>query len=126
MNLANITVDIGPKICYSEAMYAAYLKERENRDVLETPWGFAIVAEHTDCLYLQDIYVLPEFRKQGKGREMLAIVEDAARALGYKKVLGSCTPPAAGSDASLRAIMACGFRLLSCDKDIIYLVKELA
>jgi GNAT superfamily N-acetyltransferase len=106
-------------------MYAAYLKERENRDILETPYGFAIVQEMSDCLYLQDIYVLPEFRKQGKGREMLLIVEDAARSMGFKKVIGSCCPNTAGADTSLRVILACGFKLLSCSENIIYLVKEL-
>lgn len=120
-----LALDMKPEMCYTGQMYAAYLKERENLDVLETDYGFAIVRQMSDCLYLQDIYVKPEFRKQGKGREMLSIVEDAARELGYKKLLGSCSPPAAGSDASLRAIMACGFTLLSCDKDIIYLVKDL-
>lgn len=121
----HLALDNSQQVCYTGQMYAAYLKERENLDILETEFGFAIVREMPDCLYLQDIYVKPEFRKQGKGREMLLVVEDAAKEMGFKKVLGSCCPPAAGSDASLRAILACGFTLLSCDKDIIYLVKEL-
>lgn len=120
-----LALDMQQEVCYTAQMYKDYLKERENLDILETDYGFATVRQMDDCLYLQDIYVKPEFRKQGKGREMLAVVEDAAREMGFSKVLGSCSPPAAGSDTSLRIILACGFKLLSCDKDIIYLVKDL-
>jgi len=114
------------KACYNpQAMYKAYLKERENSELLELEHGFAVVRQMPDCLYLQDIYVEPEWRKQGYGRHILGVVEETALKLGYKKVLGSCSPPAAGSTGSLKAILACGFELMSCEKDIIYLVKEL-
>ena len=105
-------------------MYVEYLKEREGAEVLELPEGFAVIKQLPDCLYLQDIYVKPEFRKTGIGRSMLEVVEQSAKNLGYSKVLGSCSPLASGSTGSLKAMLACGFELSSCEKDLIFLVKK--
>ncbi len=114
------------KVCYNAApMWKAYIKEREGAEILELEHGFAIVRPLQDCLYLQDIYVVPEMRKTGYGRQILEIVEETATKMGFDKVLGSCSPGAAGSTVSIKAILACGFELESSDKDIIYLVKKL-
>lgn len=113
-------------VCYNAfPMWKSYLKEREGSEVLEFEHGFAVVRELVDCLYLQDIYVKPEHRNSGYGRKILAVVEDAAKDMGFKYVLGSCSPKAEGSTASLQAILACGFELSDCEKDIIYLRKPL-
>lgn len=115
------------KECYNPmAMYAAYIKEREGAETIERSWGFAVVRQMSDYLYLQDIYILPEFRRQGKGAEILSIVEAAAKELGYKKILGSCCPETEGATESMKAQFATGFKLHSCDKDIIYLIKDLS
>lgn len=113
-------------VCYNAfPMWKSYLKEREGSEVLELEHGFAVIRQLNDCLYLQDIYVKPEHRGTGYGRKILEIVEATAKEMGYKFVLGSCSPKAEGSTVSLKAILACGFELYDCDRDIIYLKKAL-
>ncbi len=106
-------------------MYWQYVKERLDLEVLVEPEGFALFKVLPEGLYLQEIYVKPEFRLGGAGRRLLGKVESGAQALGIKKIIGSCVPSSNGADASLRAILACGFKLVSCDKDIIYLTKDI-
>lgn len=124
--LVNKKLDLQAQICYNPAsMYSDYLKERENAEILQLEHGFAVVRQLPDCLYLQDIYVVPEKRKSGYGKHILEIVQQTAKDMGYSKILGSCSPSANGSTVSLKAILACGFMLQSSEKDIIYLVKEI-
>jgi GNAT superfamily N-acetyltransferase len=107
-------------------VWTEYIKEREGAEVLSFDFGFAVVKhEEGFCLYLQDVYIKPEFRKQGYGRKIVEIVEASARSLGLKKIVTSCCPTAIGSTDSILAILACGFQLQSCADDIIYLDKEL-
>lgn len=107
-------------------MYKEYLKERENAELVEFPHGFIVLKILPDSIYLQDIYVKPEFRKLGVGREMLTHVEQVAVAAGKKSILGSCSPAANGATGSMKSMFACGFELLSCEKDMIYLTKDLS
>lgn len=106
-------------------MYAKYLKEREGSEIVEKVEGFMVLKFLEDSVYLQDIYVLPEFRKQGMGRKMLEELEILARDAGFSSIVGSCCPTANGSTESLKAILACGFKLRNCEKDIIFLVKDI-
>lgn len=107
-------------------MYWEYIKERENCEIIERPWGFAVIQFLDEfTVYLKDIYIKPENRRAGRATELLDEVENIAKSSGFTRVLGSCSPAAKGSTESLKAILASGFKLQSCDKDIIYLIKEL-
>lgn len=105
-------------------MYKDYIKERENLHTIEVEHGFAIYSVQPDCVYLQDIYVKPEYRKNGIATELLRQVEVLTKAHNLRHILGSCDPVANGSTASLKAILAAGFKLSHCHNNMIYLVKE--
>lgn len=107
-------------------MYKDYIKERENAELIEFEHGFVVLKILPDSIYLQDMYVMPEFRRKQIGTKMLQQVEQIATAAGKKELLTSCSPPALGSTGSLKAILASGFELLSCEKDMIYLNKILS
>lgn len=107
-------------------MYKTYCRDREGIEVIEFDYGFMLLKSLPNMLYIQDIFVLPEYRTAGKGREMLEYTEQRAICEGKSAILGSCSPAGDGSTISMKAMLACGFRLSSCEKDMIYLVKELA
>ncbi len=108
-----------------QPMYWTYIKERLGLEVLEKPEGFALFKVIDDGVYLQEMYVKPECRWSGIGKQFVEEIGNEARAQGFKKLYTSCVPSGLTSDSALRAILACGFKLVSCEKDIIYLVKEL-
>ncbi len=109
----------------ADHMYWKYLKEREGLVPLHSANGFALVKTVDDCLYIQDIYVEPEHRQSGQGKQLLEMAVALARAKGLSKILGSCSPNANGATASLKVLLAVGFQLHKSELDIIYLIKPL-
>lgn len=114
-----------PQITNGQPMYWEYLKERMDLELLEKPEGFALFKVLPEGVYLQEVYVKPEHRWSGICKSFVKEIEDGARALGHKRLFTSCVPSGKTSDGALRAILACGFILVSCEKDIIYLAKDI-
>ncbi len=106
-------------------MYWDYVRERLDLQVLEKPQGFALWKVVPEGVYLAEVYVKPEFRRQAWGTIMVNEIGNGAQALGHKKMFTSCVPSGKTSDDALRAILAVGFKLVSCEKDIIYLAKDI-
>ncbi len=112
-------------------MYARYLKERENKEMLQTERGFAIYGY--DCVpgvpfkhvYLQDVYVLPDSRKQGVGSKISDLVAAEAKSKGYGIMISSLDCRAKNPDVSLKALQAYGMKLYAANDNAIYMVKEL-
>lgn len=107
-------------------MFREYFKERENAYVYEEDFGFAILKRIDDFIYLQDMYIKPEFRRLGKAQSMLAAVERKAAKEGYKEMLTSCSPAANNSTYSAYIIIKAGFKLKACEKDIIWFSKQIS
>lgn len=108
------------------SLYANYVRERENQNIIETEKGFATyeLKENGDC-YLRDIYVLPEFRKDGIARTMSEQVEQVAIEKGCVRMVGSVCIDTNNSTESLKAILAVGYKLFSIQGNMIFLVKEI-
>lgn len=53
-------------------------------DDRDTPVGFALCAHRAECLYLDQVSVLPSYGQQGIGRLLVQQAIDAAAAHGYK------------------------------------------
>lgn len=105
--------------------YANYIKERENYEIVENENGFATFAQVGDSVYLRDIYIVPEKRKTGAGKQFLQHVESWAKEKGISKILGTVCPSANGSTVSMKAILAVGFELMSSEKDMVYFIKNI-
>lgn len=106
-------------------MYKAYIADGEAAEVVEFDFGFLVLKNVENMLYIETIYVAPEERENGRGREMLAFAERRAIEAGKIGILGSCSPGRKGSTISMKSMFACGFELSGCEKDMIYLVKLL-
>jgi ribosomal protein S18 acetylase RimI-like enzyme len=108
-----------------KSMYAKYVEEREpNTFLIETPEGW-IKYLASDVFYIQDIYVLPEFRRNGIATTLGEMAISVAREKGYKEVYISVVPKANGTTASLKAILKANFNLHSASSDLIIFVKEI-
>ncbi len=108
------------------SMYAQYKKERENGIVVETPKGFASAVRLNDHIYIEEIYVLPEYRKSKIASKLADEVAKIGVDLGYAKMLGSVCPTAVGATESLKVLLGYGFKLLSAEENLIYFEKEIS
>lgn len=106
--------------------YADYLKERTDDEIIELPEGFATYRfiNGQQC-YLIDIYVAPEYRRQGFGSLLGEMVTTIAKEKGCKELIGTVCTAAKNSDTSLQTFLTYGMKLKSAQNDIIILKKDI-
>lgn len=112
-------------------MYARYLKETQNKEMLETPHGFLTYG--FNCVpgvafphcYIEDIYVIPEMRKTHIASTMADRVASIAKERGCKLLLGSVNAKSSDPNRSLLVLQAYGMRLCSIATDTLWMVKDL-
>lgn len=106
-------------------MYAQYLKEREGLELLETEYGFATYKIRPWDCYIQDIYVLPEFRKSGVAAGIADTIALLAKAQGIKMLVGSVDQRAPSADTSSKVLLGYGMRPYSKEGHMTYYCKEI-
>ncbi len=102
-----------------------YLKERENKRVLETSDAFCVYQEYEEFIYIVDIYVRPEKRKSGIASELADQVCEIAKKKGFKFIVGSVDVSALGATESLKVLLAYGMRVDSILNNVIYFKKDI-
>lgn len=107
--------------------YSDYLKERTNDLILEIPEGFATYRYLTDSVtvYIIDIYVVPDSRKNGAAAHLADIIVKEAKERGCNTLLGSVVPSTKGSTTSLKVLLGYGFRLNYAANDLIVFRKDI-
>ncbi len=106
-------------------MYKDYLEERTDKRMLETEHGFAIYSFTQDSVYIEDIYVQPDFRQSSAASEMADTIAEVAKQRGIRVMLGSVVPTTKGSTTSLKVLLAYGFKLDSSANNFIVMKKEI-
>jgi predicted GNAT family acetyltransferase len=107
------------------SLYAKYILERENKNIIETDSGFATYIIQGEECYIENIFVLEEMRKKGSASYLAGRVTEIAKEMNCKRLIGSVRPSARGSTESLKVLLAYGFKLLSASNDAIFFVKEI-
>jgi GNAT superfamily N-acetyltransferase len=107
--------------------YLEYITEREGLSYINCKEGLAIYKKiNKDTVYLQDIFVNPEYRKQGVATMIADKVADIAKENGCTYMLGSVCADANGATASLKVLLAYGFELKSVSGNMVYFIKGLS
>src|SRR5210317_1124304 len=96
------------------SLFGEYIKERLNKSIIEDEHGFATYfpAFNNEYMYIEDIYVKPEFRKKDKASIYADEISEIARKKGIKKLLGSVDINANAATESMKVLFAYGFKLL--------------
>lgn len=105
------------------SLFGNYIKQRENKDIIESDKGFATYSIVKDGIYIEDIYIENDHRHQGEAARMADQIADIAREKGLTKLFGSISPSANGSTDSLKVLLAYGFKLNSSTNNFIWLEK---
>ena len=109
------------------SLYAQYLIERTEDLILESPTGFATYRYLNDLksVYIIDIYVIPEARKQHHAAHLADKVAEIAKARGCTEMLGTVVPGTKGCTDSLKVLLAYGMTLKGIEGNHIVFRKEI-
>lgn len=105
--------------------YGKYIQERENKYIVEDSNGFATFSYLENSVYIEEIYVIPEKRKENIASSYADKIAKLAKQNGYDKLLGSVDPKANKATISLKVLLGYGFSLLDMDQNLIYFIKEI-
>lgn len=110
-----------------ESLYAEYIKERENFEIIEDERGFATFKtfENGEC-YIRDIFVRKEYRKSNIASMYADQITEIAKRRGCTYLTGTVSPKANGSTISMAVLLGYGFKLLDSQNDKIVFIKEIA
>jgi len=107
-------------------LYAEYIKERENRELIYIPQGFATYTVlNNESIYLIDLYVAKEFRKSGFAWILFNQVCTEAKKLGIKNIITSACSDANNVTESIKVILSAGFQLTKISGNMMYFLLEL-
>jgi len=108
------------------SLYSQYIKEREDKDIIETDKGFATfkIFDNGEC-YLQDIYIIPEYRKTHLATEMANRVSDIAREHGCKLLVGSVCTDDKYATRNMKVFLSYGMEIYKTVGTMIFLKKDL-
>ncbi len=87
--------------------------------------GFVIYSITPEYLYLEEIYILPEFRGKKEFAELSDSVTEIAKQNGCKKILGSVVPSINNSTRSLGMLLSYGAKLIGASNNFIVFEKEI-
>jgi GNAT superfamily N-acetyltransferase len=107
------------------SLYGQFIKERLNKEIIETEKGFVTYYFIDEGCYADDVYVLPEYRRSKESFNLGKQVEDIARQKGCKKLYSSVVPSTPNSTLNLMGLIKFGFRLDSTANNFILVVKDL-
>ena len=110
------------------SLYASYVKERTNKQIIETDYGFVTyyyLDNEIKGLMIEDLYIHPEHRLSGKGKQLVDSLVAEARLLGHTKCYSSICPYAKQATESIKANIAWGLKLHSINNNLIFLCKDI-
>ena len=105
------------------SLFGDYIKERLNKEIVESDVGLCTYFFVQDGVYIEDLYVRPEYRKGHIASELADQVAEIARQKGYTKMYGSVVPSSKGSTSSLKVLLAYGMELESAQQNAIIMSK---
>ncbi len=109
------------------SLYKDYIKEREDKDIVESDDGFATfkIFPNGEC-YLQDLYVVPSKRQSGLATELANKIVDIARERNCKTLVGSVCTDDQNATRNMKVFLAYGMRINKVMGNMIFLNKDIS
>lgn len=94
-----------------KSLWFKYLEECGGDHVIEHPWGFVTYRFVDKSVYMPEIYIVPERRKEGLAKRLVDEVEKVGRTGGFEMLLGTVCMnlPEAIKIASIKGHLSLGF-----------------
>jgi len=107
------------------SLYAEYIKEREGKEYKELEFGFFIYEINKPYIYLSDVYIKPEDRKEGKCKEIVDMVKTIGIENNCEKILTTYCIDDPNKDRSRKVIELCGFNYLKINNTLVWFEKDI-
>ncbi len=109
------------------SLYADYIKEREDKEIVESDLGFATFKTfpNGEC-YLQDLYVAPQMRKSGLATTMTNQIVQIAKERGCHTLVGSVCTDDNNATRNMKVFLSYGMQIQRVVGNIILLNKSIA
>ncbi len=107
------------------SLFAAYLKERTDKQVFETRKGFIVYKFLQDAVYIEDIYIVPECRGTRFASKLADLVARKAKNKNLNSLLGSVDLRSKNACTSVEVLIAYGMRPFSAQNDAIWFKKDI-
>jgi hypothetical protein len=108
------------------SLYGEYLKERENKEIIESETGYATYyfVDKDNAVYLENIFVTKEHRRNGETFVLAGKIIEIAKARGCNKMYGTVCPGTPGASMSLTQLLNHGFVLDSSANNLVVVRKD--
>lgn len=105
------------------SMWAKYKEERGTGTVIETEKGFICFSIGNRECFIQDCYVLPEFREKGEAVSLMNQVRDVALKSDCLTLTMNISVGINGSNRSLKCCLDYGFEVMGVAGNVLILSK---
>lgn len=108
------------------SLFGDYIKERTDKNIIEDDRGFATfkIFDNGEC-YLEDIYVVPAFRKTHVATEMADRVCEIAKEHGCDTLVGSVCVDDKNATKNMKVFLAYGMNIYKNVGTLTFLKKDL-
>lgn len=107
-----------------KSQFAKYLEETSHKRMFEIEEGFFIYQVNGKELYVQEVYVDPEFRRLGIASLLDQKAIEIAKENGCEYIKGSVITSSPKATESMKFQLSLGYKIAYSDRDIIYLIKN--
>lgn len=106
--------------------YLEYCKEIWGRQVIQEPWGFATYDIKGPLVYIADMYIAPEARAVGRGKELEAEIIEIGLDAGCTFVMCKVHKTDLNWARNLKIYVEhCGYGVHQENDDFISLIKDI-
>lgn len=109
----------------SDTLYAKYVKERENAEILENEFGFVKYVFLNNQCHISDMYVVPEKRASGAGHALQKQLEIIALKNGCEILTADIQLNDPGHMNTLAAAGKTGFQVTEAQGRTLFIAKKL-
>ena len=107
------------------SLWSECIRERQGHEVIEEPWGFIEYHMAPPYCVIDDLYVIPEERLKGLGRDLADRVTQIARDAGATHLWSNIYGNSLNKNETLKANLAYGFLWQGIDGGRIILTKDI-
>jgi hypothetical protein len=107
--------------------FANYYKEYRDQELIETDYGMVtyVLQPENSSIFIQDLYVVPEQRKQHRASDLVDMVCEIGRKEGMTLMVSVVFMAYRYKEVSLLASLMYGCKIVAADSIKIVLSKEL-
>lgn len=105
--------------------YARYIKEKANHELIENDFGFITYEVGQNSVHIHDLWVDPDYRRQGISRKLVSLVIEEGKKNGCEYLTSCVQLRTRDATKTLKAQIEFGFVVVGANENEIKLAKEI-